>query len=109
MGWTVFNQMPTGGLQAAVPESLSDFGKRELVASAMVLGVVYAAVRGGDEVIGAVGVIDGLGYKLMSECEGPYYYQAPPEVIEKLTPTDCLWSRKRPAKCAEPALNPGAA
>ena len=54
-------------------------------------------------------MIDGLGYKLMSEREGPYYYQAPPEVLEKLTPTDCLWSLKWRAKCAEPALNPGAA
>lgn len=109
MGWTVFNQMPKGGMQEAVLASMSDFGKREIVASAMVLGVVYAAVRVGDEVIGAVGVIDGLGYKLMSEREGPYYYQAPPEVLEKLTPTDCLWSLKWRAKCAEPALNPGAA
>ena len=109
MGWTVFNQMPKGGMQEAVLASMSDFGKREIVASAMVLGVVYAAVRVGDEVIGAVGVIDGLGYKLMSEREGPYYYGAPAAILEKLSPTDCLWSLKWRAKCAEPALNPGAA
>ena len=90
MGWTVFNQMPKGGMQEAVLASMSDFGKREIVASAMVLGVVYAAVRVGDEVIGAVGVIDGLGYKLMSEREGPYYYGAPAAILEKLSPTDCL-------------------
>lgn len=104
MGWTVFNQAPKGGMQAAVLASISCFGDREIVASAMVGSVVYAAVRVGDEVIGVVGVIDGLGYKLMSEREGPYYYSAPAEVLEKLTPTDCLWSLKWRDKCADGRL-----
>jgi len=108
MGWTVFNQMPQGGMQEAVLASMSDFGKREIVASAMVLGVVYAAVRCGDKVVGAVGVIDGLGYKLMSEEEGPYYYGAPPEVLAALSPSDDPWACKWRLKCADPALNPGA-
>lgn len=110
MGWTVFNQMPkAGSMQAAVLESMSDFGKREIVASAMVGSVVYAAVRVGDKVVGVVGVIEGLGYKLMSECEGPYYYGAPAEVLEKLSPTDDPWCLKWRMKCADPRLNPGAA
>jgi hypothetical protein len=74
-----------------------------------ILGVVYAAVRVGDEVVGAVGVIDGLGYKLMSESEGPYYYGAPPEVLAALSPSDDPWACKWRLKCAEPLLNPGAA
>lgn len=101
MGWTVFNQMPkAGSMQAAVLESMSDFGKREIVASAMVDGVVYAAVRVDDKVIGAIGVIEGLGYKLLSEFEGPYYYGAPAEVLDKLSPVYNEWALKWRAKCA---------
>lgn len=106
MGWTVFNQMPKGGMQAAVLESISCFGDRDIVASAMVGNVVYAAVRlrGGNKVSGVVGVIEGFGYKLMAEEEGPYYYGAPAEVLEKLSPTDDPWCLKWRAKCADGRL-----
>lgn len=106
MGWTIFNQMPkAGSMQAAVLESISDFGKREIVASAMVAGNVYAAVRVGDKVVGVVGVIEGLGYKLMAEEEGPYYYGAPAEVLAALSPTDDPWCLKWRAKCADGRLS----
>jgi len=99
MGWTVFQAPPQGGMQEAVLASLSDFGKREIVASAMVLGVVYAAVRVGAKVVGAVGVIDGLGYKLMSEEEGPYYYDCPAEVLDALSPTTAEFALKWRQRC----------
>lgn len=105
MGWTVFNQMPkAGSMQAAVLESISDFGKREIVAWAKVGPEIYAAVRVGDKVVGVVGLIEGLAYKLISEAEGPYYYGAPAEVLEKLSPTDEPWALKWRAKCAEGGL-----
>lgn len=110
MGWTVFNKAPQGGMVEAVLQSMSDFGKREIVASAVVKGIVYAAVQLKDrngargKVVGVVGVIDGLGYKLMAEEEGPYYYGAPPEVIAALSPTDDPWCLKWRMKCEEGGL-----
>lgn len=106
MGWTVFQAPPKGGMEAAVLASISCFGEREIVASRMVGNEVYAAVRLKDErgawgkVVGVVGVIDGLGYKLMAEEEGPYYYGAPAEVLAALSPTDSPWAQKWRDRCA---------
>lgn len=101
MGQTVFRSMPRGGMLSAVLGAIAWDG-REVKASRVVGNVVYAAVRMPDgQVCGVVGVIDGLGYKLMGEEEGPYYYDAPAEVLEALTPTAEPWALKWRAKCLE--------
>lgn len=99
MGWTVFNSAPKGGMVEAVLQSMSDFGKREIVASARIGNVVYAAVRDSDGVGAAIGVIDGLGYKLMAEEEGPYYYDAPAFVLDALSPTTAEFAVKWRDRC----------
>lgn len=101
MGWTVFQAPPKVGMEAAVLASISDFGKREIVASNVAGDAVYAAVRVGDKVVGAVGVIDGLGYKLMSEDEVPYYYAASDTVLDALTPTSSEWAKTWRARCRQ--------
>lgn len=109
MGSTVFNSMPRCGMLAAV-RSVIEWGGRVIVAENMAGGVLYAAVRmPGGKVRGVVALIEGLSYKLMAEEEGPYYYEASAEVLEQLSPTDDPWCLKWRMKCADPALNPGAA
>lgn len=99
MGATVFSSMPKGGMLSAVLRSMA-WGGREVIASQLVGGAVYAAVRDGDKVVGVVGLIEGLSYKLLSEEEGPYYYDAPPEVLDALTPTASPWAMKWREACA---------
>lgn len=105
MGATVFGSMPAGGMLAAVKRSI-EWGGRKIVASNIVAGVLYAAVRmpRGD-VVGVVALIEGLSYKLMAECEGPYYYDAAPEVLAALSETDEPYAIKWRAKCADGRLS----
>jgi hypothetical protein len=103
MGWTVFSTMPRGGMKAAVDRSLGGADGRTVVASELGSdGNVYAAVKvpSGD-VVAAIGLIEGCGYKLMSEAEGPYYYACPPAILEKLTPTTHPYALKWRARVAE--------
>lgn len=102
MGSTVFSSMPKGGMQLAVLRSMA-WGGREIVAYAQVGQAVYAAVRDGSRVVGVVGLIDGLAYKLLSEDEGPYYYDAPADVLAELSPTASPWARKWREACAAAA------
>ena len=108
MGATCFQSMPQGGMLAAVKRSI-EWGGRKIVASNVVGSVLYAAVKMPDgQVVGVVGLIEGLCYKLMAECEGPYYYGAAPEVLAVLSATDDPWSSKWRMKCADTRLNAGA-
>jgi hypothetical protein len=40
-------------------------------------------------------------FKWMHEAEGPCYYDAPAELLEVLTPTDCGWAPAWRARCRE--------
>jgi hypothetical protein len=86
MGWTILQRVPSEGMKAFIDREV--FGG--VVASVIGDdGNYYAAVTAGPGVVvGYVGLIEGAGYKLMSEAEGPYYYGAPAAILDKLTPTD---------------------
>lgn len=97
MGWTVLNAKPAAGWKAYLDASMAGGSAGlnwKVLASAIGSdGNYYAAIERNDllggsrKVYAAIGLIEGNGYKLMSEEEGPYYYAAPAEVLAKLEPT----------------------
>lgn len=100
MGWTILSRPPREGWQAWLDR---DFGKSgyKVAASAVVGDAYYAALF--DPVTRSTGavvvVIEGAGFKVLPENCGPYYYDAPAEVFDALTPTDSAWANAWRAKC----------
>jgi hypothetical protein len=115
MGWTVFNGMPRGGMQAAIDRSLTcsrGVQWSRVLESCVLGGAYYAAVETVDgrerAVIAAVAAIEGSGYKLMDESMNPYYYDCPARILDLLTPAPEAWggqlgewSAKWREKCRE--------
>lgn len=83
-----------------------EFGaERPILASGVVDGVFYAAVQNGDEVFGAVVLMQrakdyfNFGYKAMDDAMGPWESQAPAKVLDLLTPTDNENANEWRARC----------
>jgi hypothetical protein len=110
MGWTILNAKPAAGwknhLDAVIAGGSADMRWEVLASAVGADGNYYAAVErkrvpgGSRKVYAVVGVIEGLGYKLMSEEEHPYYYGAPADVLIKLEPTADPYALKWRANCA---------
>lgn len=93
MGWTIQECKRTGFAPRTFFIDL--LGKEHVVDAAVKSGTLYAAVRHEKDpsiVRGVVCITDwsvGPGkfaYKIIDECEGPYYFDCPKRVIDLLTP-----------------------
>jgi hypothetical protein len=111
MGWTVLSARPAGGWKAHLDAAIAGGSTSTcwaVLASAIGSdGNYYAAVERRDlvgptrrHVYAVVGLIEGAGYKLMSEEAMPYYYAAPAEVLAKLEPTENKNAAEWRARCA---------
>ena len=106
MGWSVLNKPPAEGWKAFLDKNLSggfDVNYKVRASAIGSDGNYYAAIErpAGDGlkrcVYAAIVLIEG---GVMSEQEGPYYYEAPAEVLAALTPTDDPYALKWRAACA---------
>ena len=109
MGYVVV-KCPKGEKSDALALAYGGFHSgAKVVASKMVSGVLYMAVRNlpGAPVVGYVALIKRFpksgeaAIKVMSEAEGPYYYGCPPEVLGMLGPSDNAEALKWRSRCAE--------
>ncbi len=91
MGWSVLSKPPAEGWQAFIDRGFHPY--KVIVSAIGSDGNYYAAIErpAGNGlprcVYAVVGLIEGAGWKLMSDSECPYYYAAPYEVLAALEPT----------------------
>jgi hypothetical protein len=116
MGWSVLNKPPAEGWQAFLDKTLSggvDVNYKVRASAIGPDGNYYAAIErpAGNGlkrcVYAAIVLIEGAGWKVMSEQEGPYYWAAPRAVTDKLEPTTNPYALRWRERVADEQLAAG--
>ena len=107
MGWTGYQATKyKNGQIDRKAECDALFENGNVLKSAMVGSIYYAAVRYKDNKIGAVVIRTSVDkgefyYKDMDETMNPYYYDCPASILKLLTPTDSEYALEWRKTCAE--------